>query len=327
MSEREPELRERLEYAAIRAVAGGVRRLPARAAYRLGETAGGALRRAGLRREITESHVAAAFPDRSEDWVRATARAAYRHFGREAVAVARLGSSADRGRERGLRAGPGEAFRSFYRARVPEGSGAVLVTGHLGNWEVAGAAVGEAGVPAVAVVKNQRNPLVDRWVRRRRASAGVETVPLYGASRRLTRALADGELVLLVADQDALSHGLFVDFMGRPASTHRGPAALSLRYDVPLLFGALVRERPEPMAPYRAVLEEVDRSGLPSGEELRGGGDERAEAERELTRRWVSILEREVRERPGQYLWFHRRWKTRPSTGTTPGSRRYHEPT
>ena len=186
--------------------------------------------------------------------------------------------------------------------------------------------VAEAGIPAVAVVKGQRNPLVDDWIRGRRASAGVETVPLYQAGRRLTRALADGELVLLVADQDALGLGIFVEFLGRPASTHRGPAALALRHDVPLLFGALVRDDEGPLSSYRTLLEEVDRSGLPTGEARRphehaDTGARHTPAEKELTRRWVAVLEREIRERPSQYLWFHRRWKTRPpddASGGTP---------
>lgn len=312
---RQGDLRDRLEHTALRALGEGVRRMPAGAAYRFGDLLGRTARFLGLRRRVTESHVGAAFPDRSPEWVRETARSAYRHFGREAVAVARLG--ADGGPDVRLREEAVAGFREAYRERVPEGSGAVLVTGHLGNWEVGAAVVGEAGIPAVAVVKSQRNPRVDRWLRRRRARAGVETVPLYRAGRRLTRALADGELVLLVADQDALGLGIFVDFMGRPASTHRGPAALSLRHDVPLLFSALVRESQGPLAPYRCVLETVDRMDLPSGGSRRpweeaGTGARHTPAEKEMTRRWVATLERHVREHPGQYLWFHRRWKTRP---------------
>jgi KDO2-lipid IV(A) lauroyltransferase len=117
--------------------------------------------------------------------------------------------------------------------------------------------------------------------------------------------------VALVADQDARGRGVFVPFLGRPASTFRGPARLSLETGAPLFFGAAIRDGDG----YRAVVEPVES-------DLSG-----PEAEVDLTRKWVARLEAWVRRHPDQYFWFHRRWKTvpddfRPEPGTVdPASR------
>ena len=174
------------------------------------------------------------------------------------------------------------------------------MTGHVGNWEAAGAFLAAAGLPMAAVVKRQRNPAFnDRMLETRRRS-GVEPIYMQDARTRIPEALREGKTVALVADQDAGERGLFVPFLGREASTFRGPARLALSQNVPLFFGAAVRLGSE----YGWVLEEIPRP------------DAGANAEWEFTRRWVSRLEVQVRLRPEQYFWFHRRWKTRPA-GTT----------
>ena len=132
--------------------------------------------------------------------------------------------------------------------------------------------------------------------------SGVEPIYMQDARTRIPEALREGKTVALVADQNAGERGVFVPFLGREASTFRGPARLALSQGVPLFFGAAVRKG----AGYDWVLDEVPR---PSPGE---------DAERELTRRWVERLEAQIRLHPEQYFWFHRRWKTRPA-GTTAG--------
>jgi KDO2-lipid IV(A) lauroyltransferase len=284
-----------LEYAGVRFVEGAASLLPRRAAERGGELLGRLARRPlGVRREVVEGQISRAFPDRSEDWVRATAEACYRHFGREFLALARMGRI-EPDDLLARTADPHEVLGTW-RSVVPEGSGGIVVTGHLGNWELAGALLAALGLPVAAVVKRQRNARFDRRLRRLRDRLGIEPVYMKEAARRLPAALAEGKLVALVADQDAGTRGVFVPFLGRPASTFRGPARLALRHDVPLVFGALVRDGDG----YRPVVSPID---LPSGGPA---------PERELTRRWVARFEEEIRRRPGQYFWFHRRWKTRP---------------
>ena len=151
-------------------------------------------------------------------------------------------------------------------------------------------------------MKRQRNPAFNERMLETRRRAGVEPIYMQDARTRIPEALREGKTVALVADQDAGERGVFVPFLGREASTFRGPARLALSQDVPLFFGAAVRDG----LGYGWVLEPIERP--PPGKA----------AELEYTRRWVSRLEEQVRLRPEQYFWFHRRWKTRPP-GTTAG--------
>jgi KDO2-lipid IV(A) lauroyltransferase len=198
----------------------------------------------------------------------------------------------------------GQDAVSLHR-EVTRGSGAIIVTGHVGNWEAAGAYLAAAGLPMAAVVKRQRNPAFNDRMLATRRRAGIEPIYMQDARTRIPEVLREGKTVALVADQDAGERGVFVPFLGREASTFRGPARLALSQDVPLFFGAAVRQG----SGYGAVLERVDAPA---------GGDRAEGAELELTRRWVGRLEYQVRRHPEQYFWFHRRWKTRP-TGTTAG--------
>lgn len=264
-------------------------RLPDGLAGRLGRTAGELARSPlGLRREVVWGQIAAAFPDRPAAWVESLTRAVYRHFGRElgiTLAIARHGPSAALARL----ANPAELRETTRRAGAG-GRGFVVVTGHFGNWELLGACGAASGLPVVSAARSH-GPGWDRAFGGLRGALGVTCVP-ERAPRRLAAALRAGAAVGLVADQHAGSVGIRVPFLGRPASTFRGPARLALGLGVPLVFGALVREGEG----YRAILEELPR---PTG----------ADAEEKLTLRWVERLEAQVRARPEQYYWFHRRWK------------------
>jgi KDO2-lipid IV(A) lauroyltransferase len=295
-------LRDLVEYAPARAAEAALGILPSGLAAWMGSEAGGAAWRLGTRRAVVEEQITAAFPDRSPDWVAGITRACYRHFGREITTIARIGRSG--GGFLLSRVQAGQDAVALHR-EATRGSGAIIVTGHVGNWEAAGAYLAAAGLPMAAVVKRQRNPAFNERMLATRRRAGMEPIYMQDARTRIPQALREGKTVALVADQDAGERGVFVPFLGRDASTFRGPARLALSQDVPLFFGAAVRLG----SGYGAVLERVEP---PAGE------DDTEEAELELTRRWVARLEEQVRRHPEQYFWFHRRWKTRPA-GTTTG--------
>ncbi len=288
-------LRDLAEYIPARGAEATLGLLPARVSGGIGSALGGLACRAGLRRGTVERQIAAAFPNRTGDWVEEVANECYRHFGREVAAIARLGRVGAGGLLRSMRASD-EAL-GLHRRTTAESAGAIIVTGHLGNWEVAGAFLAAAGLDMAAVVKRQRNAAFDRRLLRTRRRLGIEPIYMQDARSRIPVALREGKTVALVADQDAGDRGIFVPFLGRPASTFRGPARLSLTQNVPLFFGAAIRDGDS----YRAILELVERPA--------DGPD----AEEEYTRRWVARLDAHVRRTPDQYFWFHRRWKTRPA--------------
>ena len=297
MSGRRPSFRDRLELGLYLPLAALLRALPENAALGLGAglgaLAGGSLK---IRRAVVEENLARAFPDESLAWRRHVAAASYRHMGRETVTALRL-----------ARARPGEILErtevhgldDFLRA-ASEG-GAILVTGHLGNWELGGAVLAARGVAVDAVAYRQRNRLIDAKLVGNRERLGMKVVHRSNAGREVLRSVATGRVPALLADQDAGRRGIFVEFLGPPASTTRGPALLALRSGARLFGGVCLARGTRPHR-YIVYLEELtaERTG------------DLAEDVRRLTQAHTDFLARYVKLAPEQYFWQHKRWKTRP---------------
>ena len=291
---RPPRLKHRLEYALFAgAVALGLR-LSDTGADRLGAALGRLGYRLGIRRAVVERHLALAFPDRDQRWIRPTARACYEHVGREALAMLRLAGTTPETIRRRVSARGIDRLQ----AALAEGRGAVIVSGHLGNWEIGAAVLAVHGIPIDVVVQRQANPLFDRAIVNARERLGVRVIDRRHATQRALRSLREARAVAFVSDQNAGRSGAFVPFFGRPASTHRGAALLAIRTGAPLFLAYLRRAG----AGYQGFVEpiEIDRSG-----------DTHAAVER-LTAAFTAALETAVRQAPEQYFWHHRRWKTRP---------------
>lgn len=297
-----PTLTHRIEYALFAgAVAVGCR-VSERAAARLATAAGRlAYRPFGIRRRVVEEHIRLAFPERDEAWVRRMAAAAYAHLGREAIAMLRM---AELTREHVLEHTRTEGFDAF-RERVDAARGAVVVTGHIGNWEIGAATVAARGIPTDVVAQRQANPLFDRAVVEARERLGLHVIERRDAPKRVLRSLRAGRVVAFVADQNAGRGGVFVPFFGRPASTHRGPALMAIRAHKPLFLGISLRSAD---GRYHLRLDEidVDRS------------DDTDAAVQRLTAAFTAGLEAAVKSAPDQYFWHHRRWKTRPAEERIP---------
>ena len=269
----------------------GMRAAPEPVARAAGRTLGAlSFRPLRVRRAVVDAQIAASFPAATRGWVHETARACYRHFGQEAGLLMAAPSRIERllsdvVDEGGL--GP------RLRRAIKDRGGAVVVAGHLGNWELGGAAVRALGVHVTAVVQRQRGAF-GRRLRDLRARFGLDVLDRDSAAKPALDALRSGRVVALVADQHTRRGSAPVEFLGRPAWTSLAPARLCLAADVPLFFAALVRDA----SGYRIVHERI------------GCGRRDATAEPiEFTKGWVRVLEREVEQRPEQYFWFHRRWK------------------
>jgi Kdo2-lipid IVA lauroyltransferase/acyltransferase len=296
--ERPVRFRHRLEYGAFQLLLGGVRFLPEgwamALASSLGWVAGSLLR---VRRRDVEANLLRAFPAESPRWRSRVAAACYRHLARETLMTLRLaGVSGSVLGERTDFAGVEELHEA-----LRGGKGIVMVTGHLGNWEIAGGALAAHGIPVDAVAQVQRNPLFNRHIATARAHLGMRIIPRGGAFARGFRALREGRLLGLVADQNVRSGGVFVDFFGHPAATARGPALLALRSGAPLFFLSCLR------LPGNGKYQ-IELTRLPAIDT----GDAEADVAA-LTQRHTTLLEEAVRRAPEQYFWLHRRWKTQPA--------------
>ncbi len=299
---RKPTRTDRAEFALGRALEAAVSRLPEAAADRAGAALGSlAYAPLGIRRETVEQNLGRAFPDESPAWRADVARGAYRHLGREAAAILRLSRMDAAAIVRRTEMHGWDALQQA----LGEGRGAILFSGHFGNWEISAASVAARGVPIEAVAKRLRNRLVDARLQQIRAGLGIRTIDQREAPRRVIAALRAGRVVGMVADQDARRAGVFVPFFGHPASAARGPATFALRLGTPLFLG-FARRLPGAAPRYEATLERIDYTATDDAE---------ADIHR-LTAQLNSRLEAKVRSVPEQYFWFHKRWKTQPPTGT-----------
>jgi KDO2-lipid IV(A) lauroyltransferase len=252
---------------------------------------------AGWRREVVESQIAKAYPEKDEEWVRSTAKACFEHVGGEALGLAALmRGGLDEVRRRIVGWDGQDSFQSAF----DEGRGVVIVSAHFGNWEFAGSSLAAKGFPVDAVMLRLANRAVSRYVEEMRGNLGMGLIFHANAWKRMAASLAEGRVVAFVADQDARDKGVFIPFFGRPASTHRSPALLALRTGTPFFVGGAHRVGPRQYHCWTVRLDPAE--GVDTREQVL-----------DLTRRWVAEVERRVRLYPEQYFWHHRRWKWQPS--------------
>ncbi len=181
--------------------------------------------------------------------------------------------------------------------------GAILVTGHYGNWELTGHLLAVYGFEVVAIMRPLDNVHLNRFLLATRRAAGLDLLDKKGAMNSAEETLARGGALGFIADQDAGRKGIFVDFFGRPASTYKSIALLAMSTEVPIIVGCARRTSDR----FRYELD-VERIIQP--DEWR----DRDDPLRWITQEYTAAIERFVRRDPGQYLWIHRRWKSRPKS-------------
>lgn len=291
-------LAHRLEFAAFRLVVKALSSLGWRRASRFGAMVGAlGYRPFGIRRNVVQRQIAAAFPELDEAERRRIARGAYENLGRVALETAILSAQGAAALDQMFERVEGWEHAE---AALAQGKGMIVVAGHLSNWEIAGAYIGRLAGSMDAVARRMGNPLFERYLTESRARLGVTVVPDSEAVRRVPRVLREGRTVGFLFDQGVKGlASTFVPFFGRPAKTPRGPAVFAIRYGAPVIFAAPIRQ---PGGRYLLHLEAVP---------VEETGDRERDVDL-LMARCTEALERCVRRAPEQYFWHHRRWRRQP---------------
>jgi KDO2-lipid IV(A) lauroyltransferase len=188
------------------------------------------------------------------------------------------------------------------------GHGAVLVTGHYGSWEVLGYTLATLGFDVGAVMRPFDNPYINRYVTEIRARRGLRLLDKKGAAQYMGQVVEGGSALGFIADQDAGHKGLFVDFFGKKASTYKSIALTAWQYHLPVIIGCARR------ISWERFLYEIEVEDVIYPKDWAGQDNEILY----ITCRFNRGIEQMVRKDPTQYLWLHRRWKSRPPEETTP---------
>jgi KDO2-lipid IV(A) lauroyltransferase len=247
----------------------------------------------GVRRKVSRINISTAFPEKSQAEINATGRASYANSGRFMVEFIRQRTMGKKYFEKYITVEDTPALKKTME--YPKGI--IGLTFHFGNWEYYGVSNAFLGKDVSFLVGRQRNGLIDRYINRLRSSSGAALLTRDVSMRGIINIARKGGIVCWLSDQSAGKNGLVVDFFGKPASTPRGAAAFSVKLNMPITCGFMVREK----GPYqRFVVKEflMPDARLP-----------KREAELELTQRYTRVLEEMVKEHPELYWWSHRRWK------------------
>lgn len=299
-----PPLRKRikraLRYRLVRGLLRLVRLLPLSAALAIGRFLGGLAYWVFVRdRRLSLAHLAKAFPEKSEPERKAIAREMFRSLGMLGAEIA-LVTKIDAATYVEV---PPEAEAVLQQARA--GRGVIAVTGHIGNWELLFRRFVVAGWPAYAVGKGQADPRVTALIDEVRGPGRTIWREAEGSSRKLLKAFREDAFLAMLIDQDTKVQGVFVPFFGELAWTPRAAAELSLRVGAPCV-AVFIHRKPE--GGHRVNARRVDY--VPTG-------DTEADVVG-LTALLTAEIEAEIRRHPHEWVWMHRRWKTRPPATDRP---------
>jgi len=247
-----------------------------------------------IRREVTLDNLKKSFGDKySDSEYRKIAAKSYRNIARGFIEYGLFPSLSKKKLSDYVTIEGEEVFKKIRES----GSGAVMVTGHFGSWEVMGAFLSGRGWPIDYLVGEQHNLLVNKIMNDHRRIFDIGLIEMGVAARGVFKAVKNGRMVCMLSDQDAGSDGVIVDFLGRPASTPKGPAAFAIKTKAPLACGFIIREGVR-----QKVIMEPPIEFHPSGN--------KEDDIKRLTQAYTSLIEKYVRRYPDHWFWPHRRWKS-----------------
>jgi KDO2-lipid IV(A) lauroyltransferase len=247
-----------------------------------------------IRREVSLENLRIAFPEKSEKERSAIAYASYKHFCLMILEFMRLTRWSPKQLEKMVEF---ESTRILEKL-MNENKGIIINAAHFGNWEISVSYFSAFWMPTTGVQQKQKNPYIDRRMAAHRNRWGMEIIYSRGAVKNGVNALKQKRMLGLLGDQDGGAKGIFVPFFGKMASTPPGPALIRAKSGAPIAFAYAIRVG---KFQFRLGIEplNIDNNFESSEENLKA-----------ITRAYLEVLEKYIRQYPEQYFWMHRRWKT-----------------
>jgi KDO2-lipid IV(A) lauroyltransferase len=290
-------LRRELQYALVRFLVGGMKLLSPEAGYSVACFLGGcAYVLIPKAREQVIKNLSLAFPEKGRGDLAILGRASFRELGRNAYDALRM----DAAGQDYLNSSVRFSGRDIFDRAMKQGRGVVVVTGHIGCWELMPAAFAALGYPINVIGRRAYDDRLNEMLVGLRSRHGIRTIDRNAGAKEALRCLRRGEALGVLIDQDTRVKGVFVDFFGRPAYTPTGAVEFALRTGAALV----------PMAIHRngdgkhsiEVLEPLNVTTT---------GNEEQDITLQ-TQRCTEVLEGFIRRHPTQWVWMHDRWKTKP---------------
>jgi KDO2-lipid IV(A) lauroyltransferase len=260
----------------------------------------------GLRKKVIEENLRASFPDYTDEQIQSTGRGMWKHLFLLAAEIAQAGRKVH----------DTNWLDYITVKRKPDlveqllsDRPTVILSGHFGNFELAGYILSLFGFDTYTVARTLDNPYLDKYLNNFRSAKGQHILPKMGSAAMIDQLLANGDLLTVLGDQHAGQKGCWVNFFGRPASTNKGPAVFALTNQAPIVV-CVDRRLDKFLLHEVRIVNVLDPAILP----------EEQQTIPFVTQWFTDQLESGIRRAPEQYWWVHRRWKGTPPVKKTSAS-------
>ena len=247
-----------------------------------------------IRKKMAIENISKAFPDYSKKKVRQTALDTYKSFSitiMETLYIPHISKSKMMGSVCFVN-------KEILVKKIKERKGVIVLSAHFGNWEYLAVSLAlQLDLPLAILIKVQRNPYVTRFMDKARTKWSNEVIPVGTAVKKIFKALDNGRIVCMAADQRGNVDGIRIEFLGLMSSVYSGPAVVAIKTGSDIVLAISVRQ---PDYSYKVELTELPFDNLPENYD---------EKIKEICRRYLNSLEGFIRQYPQQWLWLHNRWK------------------
>jgi KDO2-lipid IV(A) lauroyltransferase len=242
------------------------------------------------------------FPEKTEPELRSILKRMYLNLGMNVVEELRMGHVTDRY----LHDHVSWEGESHVRESLTKGKGLLVLSAHMGNWDLLCSIAPRFNYPTTIITKNIKNSSVNQFWMDARKQFGLKFVPAHNSYRQCLAALRKNEIVGFVLDQNMIrTEGIFVEFFGKPACTTPGLAYMAAQSGAAVVPAFMLRQ-PDGRHLVKA---------LPA---IPPPPDRKPETILAYTERYTKIIEDMIRQHPDQWIWIHRRWRTVPAAQEAP---------